>query len=409
MKKVLFTSYDGLTDNLGQSQVIPYICGLAQKGYAMSVLSCEKKEALLRNKAKVQAQLNSYNIEWKYVEYTRNPPVISTLWDLIRMYTVGCSMFRSTNFNLIHSRTIISAVMGFKLKEKFKTRFVFDMRGFWADERAESGLWNLSNPVFKLIYLFFKKKERKFLNEADYVICLTQKAKTTIHSWKDIPRQPVPIEVIPCCADLELFSDKGIDTKLLPQLRQKLGLTEREFVLCYLGSLGTWYMLDEMLDFFKCLIEKLPSAKFLFITGDDKEIVIKKSVAKGIPVESLIITPANREQVPTYLALANWGIFFIQPVFSKSGSSPTKQGEIMGMGLPLICNAGVGDVDAIVADTHSGYVLKDFSTQTYYAAVEKIMSGRLDKGEIRRGAYKYYSLEKGIEQFEIVYSKCIPD
>ena len=30
--RVLYISYDGMTDALGQSQVLPYLCGLAQRG-----------------------------------------------------------------------------------------------------------------------------------------------------------------------------------------------------------------------------------------------------------------------------------------------------------------------------------------------------------------------------------------
>ena len=42
--KVLYISYDGMTDPLGQSQVLPYLEGLAKKNYAITLISFEKEE-----------------------------------------------------------------------------------------------------------------------------------------------------------------------------------------------------------------------------------------------------------------------------------------------------------------------------------------------------------------------------
>jgi hypothetical protein len=39
---VIYISYDGMTDPLGQSQVIPYLIGLTKKGHNISIISCEK-------------------------------------------------------------------------------------------------------------------------------------------------------------------------------------------------------------------------------------------------------------------------------------------------------------------------------------------------------------------------------
>ncbi|MFI5206333.1 MAG: glycosyltransferase, partial [Candidatus Paceibacterales bacterium] len=178
-------------------------------------------------------------------------------------------LHKTKNFKIVHCRSYISALVGMDMKEKLGVKFVFDMRGFYADERLDGGIWKLSNPVYRLVYDYFKQKEKEFLSAADYTVTLTQKAKDIIHRWNDISGQPVPIQVVPCCADLELFSQKSVDKALLEQLRQKFKLSGNEFVLSYLGSVGTWYMLDEMLDFFKCLLQSKPDAWFLFITGDN--------------------------------------------------------------------------------------------------------------------------------------------
>ena len=399
---VLYLSYDGMTDPLGQSQVIPYLQGLSKLGYSFTLISFEKAERFEKNRATIAALLKESNIDWVPLPYTKKPPVLSTIWDLWQMKKTAIALHRKKDFKIIHCRSYISAMVGMDMQKQFGTKFIFDMRGFYADERVEGGIWKLSNPLFKQVYDFFKRKERQFLTTANYTISLTKKGKDIIHSWANIKNQPIPIQVIPCCADLDLFSEKSIDPALLLQLRTQFNLTGNEYVLSYLGSVGTWYMLDEMLDFFKCLLSFKPEARFIFITGEPASDILTKAKNKGIPETAFIITPAPHKQVPTYLALSNCSIFFIKPVFSKSASSPTKQGEIMGMGMPHVCNAGVGDVNDII-DEKSGVLIKTLNTAEYEKAIQKMLDTSFDKEYIRSRAKQIYSLSAGVEKYEQVY------
>jgi glycosyltransferase involved in cell wall biosynthesis len=399
---VLYLSYDGMTDPLGQSQVIPYLQGLSKAGYSFTLISFEKADRFEKGRATIAALLKESAIDWVPLPYTKKPPVLSTLWDLRQMKKAAIALHRKKQFKIIHCRSYVSAMVGMDMQRQFGTKFIFDMRGFYADERVEGGIWNLSNPMFKQVYNFFKKKEQQFFSTANYTISLTKKGKDIIHTWKNIKNQPIPIQVIPCCADLDLFSEKSIDAGLLQQLRQKFNLTGNEFVLNYLGSVGTWYMLDEMLDFFKCLLKFKPDAKFLFITGEPASDILTKAKTKGIPETAFVITPATHKQVPTYLALSQCSVFFIKPVFSKSASSPTKQGEIMGMGMPHVCNAGVGDVDDII-DEKSGVLIKSLNTAEYEKAIQKMLNTFFDKDYIRSRAQQIYSLASGVEKYRDVY------
>jgi glycosyltransferase involved in cell wall biosynthesis len=405
---VLYISYDGMTDPLGQSQVIPYLQGLSKLGYAFTLISFEKPERYEKNKASISALLQQSNIDWQPLPYTKRPPVLSTIWDLQKMKLKAVQLHRQKQFKIVHCRSYISAMVGMDMQKQFGVKFLFDMRGFYADERVEGGIWKLSNPLFKLVYKFFKKKEELFFSSVDYSVCLTKKGKDIIHTWKNIKNQPIHIEVIPCCADLDLFSEKSIDSSLLQQLKQQFNLTGNEFVLSYLGSVGTWYMLNEMLDFFKCLLRTKPNARFLFITSDTSVDILLKAKNKGIPEACFIITPAPHKQVPTYLALSNCSIFFIKPVFSKSASSPTKQGEIMGMGLSHICNAGVGDVDDII-DEKSGVLIKTLNNSEYEKAIQKLLNSNYDKDYIRQRAEQIYSLVVGVEKYRQIYEWISPD
>ena len=165
-----------------------------------------------------------------------------------------------------------------------------------------------------------------------------------------------------------------------------------------------------MLDFFKVLLQKKPDAKFLFITTDNPQTIVQPAKKLGISEENIAISPSKREEVPTFLSLADAAIFFIQPVFSKSGSSPTKHGEMLGMGLPVIANSGVGDVDSIIKDTHSGILVEEFSQRAYQKAVDQIDDLlSIPTETLQAASQKYYSLEEGVKRYNAVYEKVSGD
>src|SRR5579863_8883394 len=94
--RVLYISYDGMTDPLGQSQVIPYIEGLSKEGYAFILISFEKPHLLKKFSPEISARLTQAGVEWIPLPYTKKPPVLSTLWDIYRMKRKSVELHRTT-------------------------------------------------------------------------------------------------------------------------------------------------------------------------------------------------------------------------------------------------------------------------------------------------------------------------
>jgi glycosyltransferase involved in cell wall biosynthesis len=98
-------------------------------------------------------------------------------------------------------------------------------------------------------------------------------------------------------------------------------------------------------------------------------------------------------------------LFFIRPTYSKLASSPTKQAEIMAMGVPLVCNAGVGDTDKLVEKYCAGYVIKNLNEEEYRSIVNEINLDSFEKKTLRSGALDYASLNEGIKSYAAIYEK----
>jgi glycosyltransferase involved in cell wall biosynthesis len=406
-KNILFISYDGMTDPLGQSQVIPYLAGLSRYEYRFTILSCDKPTQYAAHKEHVKSLLKPYPIKWVSIPYHKKPPVISSCYDFLMLKKTAKALHEQEKFDMVHTRPGIPTLVALWLKKKYGLKYLNDIRGFWADERVDGGMWNMKNPFFRTIYQWFKKKEIECLEIADYNTCLTYKAKAEILSWKNIVNQPIAITVIPCSADLQLFDPENIDIGLQSALKKELDIKDNDFIISYLGSIGGWYLTNEMMQFCKEASDKIPGTRFLFISPHRHSVILEAAKKYGIPAERIIVKHAKRHEVPALLSFSNYSIFFIKPCYSKLSSSPTKHGEIMAMGIPVITNAGVGDVQEIVEKYQSGFVLKEMNRQNYTHCVEMLTDAHFDSKKIRAAARSFYLLDTAIDKYHQVYEKIL--
>jgi glycosyltransferase involved in cell wall biosynthesis len=392
----LYISYDGLTDPLGQSQILPYLEGLSKYEFQFFVLSVEKRRRYHTEKETVKNITDAAGIKWTPLWFTSKPPLLSKVYDRWKLKYNALKLFKQEKFDMIHCRSYIAAEIGLLFKRKFGTKFLFDMRGFWADEKKDSS-WNISNPIFKAVYKYYKKKEKQYLQYSDYIISLTEAGKKEMMTWSSY-NPSTPISVIPTCTDMGLFSLTSKEQK--KNSRQNLGISNGTLVISYLGSVGTWYMLDEMLILFRTIKKKYQDAIFLFVTPTDKNLIAHTIDKLELNPKDFIIVKARRLEVPFLVKASDINVSFIRPVYSKISSSPTKLGEVLSMGIPVICNGGVGDVEEIVRNTASGYVVKNFTEDEFDKAIAAI-PGLLNKSssDIRDRAEDMFSLKKGIQLY----------
>ena len=402
MKRVLYISYDGLTDPLGQSQILPYLLHLAKESYQFTILSFEKKDRYQKEASIVQEIVSASHIEWVPLFFTAKPPVLSKIYDRYQMKKTAIALQQQNNFDLVHCRSYVAAEIGLLLKDKFGVKMLFDMRGFWADEKVDNGQWNLQNPLYKRIYKFYKKKERAFLLKADGIVSLTQAAKD--HLLAQPQYNHLSIKVIPCCADLDHFDYNRITTEETIQKKTALGISLGLKVMTYLGSVRGWYMTKDMFRLFALLQQQHPEWVMLFLTKDDPEFVKNEAAAAGIPSDKIFITYSSRKELPIYLAMCSCSVFFIRNTFSKTASSPTKHGELMGMGIAVICN-DIGDTGHIISSTKTGLVINEFDTDHFQKAIGNITAiEEIDKSYIRQCAKVIFDLQKGVQEYSALYA-----
>lgn len=397
-KKVLYLSYDGITDALGQSQILPYLLGLEKLGHSFHIVSFEKKGIYHQFQSTIEQQIEGLNIVWHPLFYTKKPPVLSTLFDLNRMRNKALRLLVLFQFDVVHCRSYLPALVALKLKNKNNFFFLFDMRGFWVDERVEGKLWNLKHPVFLLIYHYMKRQESRLLKEANAIVSLTHSGKLALDELYPLIAPSKKTTVIPCCVDQMLFTNRTAKKSLL----ELVGIDKNKIVLAYIGSIGTWYMLDEMLDFFKIQQSKEANLHFLFLSKDSKDTILQKAREKQILTTDISVLSVPYREMPDYLSVIDYGIFFIRPSFSKRASSPIKQAELMAMGIPIICNAGVGDSEAIVREHAAGFVFDELSDEAFDNF--SFQQLHFDRERALRAVSSIFSLENGVQAYDTIYT-----
>jgi glycosyltransferase involved in cell wall biosynthesis len=404
-KRVLFISYNGMLDPLGQSQVLPYLRELSNLGVHFTLLSFEQPAALMTQGAdRIEAlrrQLAEQKIEWHWLRYHQTPSLPATIFDVVNGIRYGRRLVRQNRIDLVHARSHIAATIALSLKRSFGLKMVFDVRGLMADEYVDANHWRKESVPYRLT----KAMERRGFKDSEGVVTLTEAIWPIIKEWEGLRgRENVVHAVVPCCADLELFRFRESDRE---QRRREMGLADR-FVLVYSGSIDGWYLTEEMVDFFATATRRRPDAHVLWITPGKHERIRSLMQQRGIPNDRYTVIAAASHEVPSYLSASDVGVAFIKPCFSKLASSPTKYAEYLACGLPLVINAGIGDSDALVLEESAGVLIDEFSENEYQSAaahVEGLLRDQAGTRALTRDvAERLFDVQKvGVERYARLY------
>jgi glycosyltransferase involved in cell wall biosynthesis len=388
---ILYVSYDGMLEPLGQSQVVTYLEKLAP-GRRIHLISFEKLGDW-RDEEKRQAlreRLNAAGIRWHPLRYHKSPSAPATAYDIAAGSALAVALARRHRLRIVHARSYVPALIGLAVKRATGAKLLFDMRGFWADERVDGGLW----PAGGRMYRVAKALERKFLLAADHVVTLTHASEAEIRRFDYLAGRTPPITVIPTCADLDRFAIQGP-----PQIQP--------FVLGYVGSVGTWYLLDEMLQCFRLLQAEEPDARLLIVNRGEENLIRSRAAALGVAPEAMELTASDHRDMPRHIARMSAAMALIKPAYSKIASAPTKLAEYLGCGVPCLGNAGVGDVEQVLEGEGVGVAVNGFSTDELGTGMRRLVALARDgsiQDRCRKVALDLFSLDTGAAAYDAIYA-----
>ena len=380
---VLYVSYDGVLDPLGASQVVPYVTALAATT-RFGLISFEKKARWSeeRRREEMRARLADHGVSWTPLRYHARPRLPATMWDMAmgaRAVAREAGRLRAT---LVHCRGEVAMTMARRARLAPRTRLLLDRRGFFADERVESGSWTAGGAVDRAV----RAAERRNLARADGLVVLTQAALSVLKTRNGpLP----PHRVIPTCVDTGVFRPRELGE-------------ECSYAAVYSGSLGTWYMVDEMVALGRCLADAL-RGRVLFLTPDAGQ-----ALRAGIDPGWADVQSARHEDVRLWLRRARSAFFLIRPTPAKRASCPTKLAESLAAGLPVVANRGIGDVDDLLERERVGVLVDGFDEAAYRDAARRLAELLAEPGyadRCRRVAEREFALERGVALYRSLYDE----
>jgi glycosyltransferase involved in cell wall biosynthesis len=367
---VTYVSYDGMGEPLGRSQVLAYLERLTFAAN-VTLISFEKPGA---DEAALRQELEAKQIRWVPLLYHKRPPVLSTAWDVWAGARALRREARRREPDIVHVRSYVPALIALRSGVTHRARLLFDIRGFWADERVEGGIW----PAGGRLYRVAKRYERRFFAAADAVVTLTHASVPQVREW--LGDRQVPVEVIPTCVDPQPYAHG----------------TERSggAHAVWSGSLTTWYRFDLAVRFAREL--GLP---FTVLT---REVESARAALDGVPADVRTVPQAAMRDE---LREGDVGLCLIRRSFSKTASAPTRLAEYLAAGMPVAVTP-VGDLERIVEEGGVGVVLREEDDASLADAAERVKRLAVDpavRARCRAVAREVFDVEAGARAYATLY------
>lgn len=393
--RVLYICYLSLEDPLVQSQVVAYLSGLAQRGHIVHLLTFETRLSPQRARH-WEEELRRHGIAWRHLRYHKRPSLPATAFDVLAGGFVAARLVRRHRLDAVHARNHMPAAMALIAARLTPCKTIFDLRGLMAEEYVDAGHWKRGGIAYRLTQWV----QRTGLRRADGVVTLTEAVRPHLGETR---AEPAANFVIPCCADVERIARRSGERDAA---RAELATEDRP-TMVYVGKFTGWYLEREMADFVAAARRSEPALLFLIVTQADPAPMLRELDRAGIGPADYRVLRSEPEDIGRYLAAADIGLSFVKPCFSKISSSPTKVGEYLAAGLPVVSTAGIGDVDALLRDNAVGALVEDLSPAGYEAAVETIGTLRQDpalRQRCVRVARENLSLcDVGIPRYDALY------
>lgn len=394
MSNTLYLTRNGLLEPLGKSQVFGYLRGLS-RDHTITLITYEKPEdwADSARMARARADCEAHGIRWLPQRFRQKPRLIAPALSMVRMAWLAWREVRGGRAELIHARSYIPAAVAFAVHRLTGVPFIFDMRALWPEELITAGRLRRGSFLHRAITWI----ERVCLARASAVVSLTHAAVDHLRNVYPKELEGQCISVIPTCADLDRFTPAPASTSG-PKVHGCIGTV-----------LSGWFRTDWLASWLAVAAARDPDAQFEIVTRDDAQQVRRALDPEGKLSGRIRIGPRAPEAMPEAVRAHDLSIMFFTEGLSKLGSSPTRMAEVLGCGLPVVANDGVGDVARIIQEYRVGVLVEGpepAQMATAMAELDQLLLEPDLAARCRAAAEAIFSLKGGTEAYAELYA-CI--
>lgn len=357
-----YITIDSVNEGVGQSQILPLIKILKTKSINITLISFEKEHI----NREIIVELESIGIEWIYMKFTQR----NLLSPVIRLYQL---IHQIGETDIIHARGDIPAIAALLSR---KAPVLWDMRGLWSEQRMVITDSRLKRILFRLLI----KLRRILLNQVNALTTLTYSLDNyLINKYGNKPRIRDTVTTV---VDLDHF-------KVQKNLPKKLRIV-------FSGSYNNYYDLNLTRDFISLIRKRVEIDVVWFKPTESTRENL------GLGEEIIIETPYS--EMPRYLNEFSIGIAICKNLSTANlGVMPTKIGEFLACGRPVVVNKGLGDLDTLLKEYKAGVVLDRTNLDEAVEEVIEITQSESIQLNCRKLAIDYFDLRKGALKYLDIY------
>ena len=400
-RTVFIFAYYSYLDPVFQSAVLPYFVNFPERDkYRFILLNFEQPAHRMTDeeRARIRTDLAAENIHW-YNSVWRSGrfKMIKKLIDLSVGLLISSYLIIRYRPAVIYSEAFPGAIISHFLSRIYRIPHVVHTFEPHADYMVEAGVWNDQSWEVKLL----RSMEARVARGASAIMTATQAMIDRIAGWGV---DKTKIHRVPSCVDGGFFAPDAVARK---QVREKLGVSDDQIVLGYLGKFDGYYWKHELFEFFAVCHRLYPGRfRFLIMTPEDIDEVRGYSDSFAIDPADLDVVCLNRDQVPGHLNACDIGLSAVRNYPSKRFCSPIKNGEYWACGLPILTLRGVSDDFEFAEQEEIGIVIDEVNEVEVQRAAEQILdwfdSGKLPL--ISQSAREFALRDRSVQKYQELFA-----
>ncbi|PKO07309.1 MAG: hypothetical protein CVU41_01015 [Chloroflexi bacterium HGW-Chloroflexi-3] len=247
--------------------------------------------------------------------------------------------------NIIHGESIYPSIYSSKVCKKLDTKLIFDVHGIAPEESEMNGEGSARINALK-------KAEEQIINSSKVNVFVSNEMKK--HFQKKYNRSFENSIIIPTCVDTQNFY-MGFENR--QKMRKKLGINER-FVFLYLGALNVWQWPEAMFNLFGQIHKMISNSYFyLLVPKAYHQKLVEMIKDRGISEENYTIDQVDQDKVGSIISIADTGFLLREEHPVNQVAYPTKAGEYLAAGIPIITTKNVGDVSKEIQNKNLGLII----------------------------------------------------
>lgn len=323
------------------SRILRMSESLSSIGHQVQIVSYHIKDSSIA----VNEDVNVHRIKpfFKYTKMEPGPSFKKPLLDILLAIKV-IKVSKKYNIDVIHAHHIEGLASSILASRILNLPLIYDAHVYVTNELEILGVFSNKSFSRKIILWF----EKLFINRASAIVTVSNELADILNSF-GFPEHKT--WVIPTGTNLEYFRNE-IDSEIKNELKKSLGLSNREKIIIYTGTLTPYQGLEFLIDSMEILIKKTPSTRLIIVGAGDinkyRKLVEEKKLSDSI----IFIGEKPFKEIPLFLSIADVAV---SPRTESSGI-PQKLTNYMAAGVPIVAYKGSAK---ILEHKKTGYIVEN--------------------------------------------------